>query len=345
MSKTTSVSMRDLAEIAGVSVMTVSRALKNNPKISEGTRASIQKLAKEKGYRVNPLVSAQMASIKARKLSKYQATIGLILNTPDEGVWVGVKRVINGVKKACDDMDFAYDVFDLANEELSPRTLERILRSRGILALIETPASKDLSHYGLDFSNLIVVSSNPGRLPQTFHRVTPDHYGNMDMLLRHLADAGFRRLGLMIPQEVDTRINYLWSSRFLAFQQREKLGNVPPFMPENTSSFEVEPFRKWFDRYHPDVLIVSSQELFQTDFFESAGIEIPGDVEVVKVNINDLSRGFSGVDMMSEEVGAECVRLTSQLLYQNEFGVPKNPISVLLPGRMVEGNMCPSLTQ
>lgn len=45
--------MSDLARLAGVSAITVSRALKNSPLVSEGTRKHIQALAREHGYTLN----------------------------------------------------------------------------------------------------------------------------------------------------------------------------------------------------------------------------------------------------------------------------------------------------
>ena len=45
--------MEDLAEIAGVSTITVSRALRNSPLVTEKTREKIQKIAEAQGYRLN----------------------------------------------------------------------------------------------------------------------------------------------------------------------------------------------------------------------------------------------------------------------------------------------------
>ena len=337
--------MRDLAALAGVSVMTVSRALKNNPRISQSTRERIRALAEKHGYRINPLVSAQMANIRARRLVEYEATIGLLIYTPPSGLWIGARKVIEGIHETCDDLGFKCDVFDLADTTIRQSDLNRILKSRGIQAVIEAPMIDDLTHYNIDLDDLIVISSNPGTLPQTFHRVCPDHYGNMDMLLRKVYQCGFRRPGLMVPHDIDDRLNHLWSSRFLAFQQTEKLGKVPPYMPETTSDFSTERFGKWFGRYTPDILIVTSQELFEDRFFEAAGLKIPDDIEVAKININDRSKGFSGIDLMSNEVGRSCVNLLARLMYHNEYGKPDKPISVLVPGEWIMGKMCPSFNR
>jgi len=45
--------MEDLAAIAGVSAITVSRALRNSPLVTEKTRAKVRAIAEEQGYRLN----------------------------------------------------------------------------------------------------------------------------------------------------------------------------------------------------------------------------------------------------------------------------------------------------
>ena len=49
-----SIRLEDLATIAGVSIATVSRALNNNPAVSEQTKQRIWKLAREHGYLFRP---------------------------------------------------------------------------------------------------------------------------------------------------------------------------------------------------------------------------------------------------------------------------------------------------
>jgi DNA-binding LacI/PurR family transcriptional regulator len=47
------VTMEDLAKIAGVSTITVSRALRDSPLVTDNTREKIRKIAQEQGYRFN----------------------------------------------------------------------------------------------------------------------------------------------------------------------------------------------------------------------------------------------------------------------------------------------------
>lgn len=55
MSQSSSITMRDIAEALGISVATVSRALKNSPRISEEQREKVQQYAKAHNYYPNAL--------------------------------------------------------------------------------------------------------------------------------------------------------------------------------------------------------------------------------------------------------------------------------------------------
>ena len=59
--------LRSMATEAGVSVTTVSLALRNSRSISVATRKRIQKLARDRGYASNALVSAVFSQIRLRK--------------------------------------------------------------------------------------------------------------------------------------------------------------------------------------------------------------------------------------------------------------------------------------
>ena len=60
--------MKHVAQAAGVSVMTVSLALRRAPSIPEATRQRVLAEAARLGYRRNPLVSALMAGLRGRKI-------------------------------------------------------------------------------------------------------------------------------------------------------------------------------------------------------------------------------------------------------------------------------------
>ncbi|PKL99341.1 MAG: LacI family transcriptional regulator [Gammaproteobacteria bacterium HGW-Gammaproteobacteria-7] len=66
--------MADIAKAAGVSESTVSRALADNPVVSARTRAHVQKIASEAGYRINPIAR----SLRSRRTGIISVAIPLV---------------------------------------------------------------------------------------------------------------------------------------------------------------------------------------------------------------------------------------------------------------------------
>lgn len=323
--------------------MTVSRALRNSSEVNAKTKARIRGLAESMGYRTSPLVSANMAGIRASKRVVYRATIGIITETPKGGEWVGTQKLIDAVVKECDAIGFKADVFDLSKPAIAKGDLGRVLRSRGIQGIIQVPMVRDPSDIPIDFSEFTAVVCNAGSLPQKFHRVCPDHYGNMDMLLKRIRALGYRRIGLMIARDLDALLNHLSSSRFLAFQQTERIPKIPIFMPAGREDYHASTFREWFDKHRPEISITTCETIFRDHFFENAGLSIPEDLAVVKANINRSRKYLSGISEESAEVGSTAVHTLAQLLFQNERGLPDKPMSVLVPGKWVEAGTVPGV--
>lgn len=344
MSKIQPVSIRDLARKTGYSAMTVSRALRNSVNVNPETKKRIHEMADKLGYRQNPLVSANMAGIRASKRVTYQATIGIIHETPPGGEWVGTQKLIEAVIAECEAMGFKPDLFDLAKPEFARGDLNRVLRSRGIQGIIQAPMIRETADLPLDFSQFTLVGCNPGTLPQKFHRVSPDHYGNMDMLLNRIRNLGYKRIGLMIARDLDIFLNHLSSSRFLAFQQTERIPKIPIYMPAGREDYRPDSFREWFDKHRPEIAITTCETIFRNHFFEDSGLKIPDELAVVKANINRSRKYLSGISEESAEVGATAVHTLAQLLFQNERGLPAKPMSVLVPGKWVEAGTVPSVS-
>lgn len=71
------ITIKDLAEKLNISVSTVSRALKDNPEISQQTRKTVQALAKELGYKPNPIAVA----LKTHKSNTIGVVVPQIVST------------------------------------------------------------------------------------------------------------------------------------------------------------------------------------------------------------------------------------------------------------------------
>ena len=99
MSKKTT--LQDLADIAGVSIATISRALNNSPSVNEQTKREIWRLAREQGYGFRPNMPTA--------IDQSSATISIIVPTPQgRAGWLMdpfFQQLLGAVGQAAQDQD------------------------------------------------------------------------------------------------------------------------------------------------------------------------------------------------------------------------------------------------
>ena len=79
--------MQDVAQAAGVARSTVSLALRGDRSIPPATRDRILAVAKRMGYRANPLVSALMSALHARRTSHKHTVLAYVTSDPEDAPW------------------------------------------------------------------------------------------------------------------------------------------------------------------------------------------------------------------------------------------------------------------
>ena len=150
-------SLKDLAQILGVSIPTVSRALKNSPEISRELCAKVQKLAKEMNYHPNPF------AMSLRKNTP--RTIGVIV--PDI-----VTHFFASILSGIEDTAIAI----------------------GCLSQETTDYDHWLS---LDDMNMPLVLFDRVCMPERFSTVVADGVHSAQMATQHLLDHGSKRIAFI----------------------------------------------------------------------------------------------------------------------------------------------------
>jgi LacI family transcriptional regulator len=79
--------MEDIAHAAGVSRSTVSRALRNDPRLKSDTCERVQKMASELGYRPNPFVATLMADLQRKRRPSTNSTFAFVTAHPSREGW------------------------------------------------------------------------------------------------------------------------------------------------------------------------------------------------------------------------------------------------------------------
>ena len=129
------VTLKDIAERAGVTSATVSMVINNKPNISEATRRKVLKIAKELNYYPN-VIARGLATRKSN-------SIGVIVPNLASSF---VVRILQGIKSTNRDVDYTVTLFDtVGQKENESQLFQRLARERRIdgAILIGTTVSED----------------------------------------------------------------------------------------------------------------------------------------------------------------------------------------------------------
>lgn len=189
MTTTKHTSLKDLARILGVSVPTVSRALKDSPEISRELCEKTKQLAREMNYRPNPF------AMSLRKNTP--RIIGVIV--PDI-----VTHFFSSILSGIEDMAVANGYFVIITTshesyEHEKRNIENLvsMRVEGIIACLSQETT-DYSHWeALANINMPLILFDRVCLPERFSTVIADGAESAQAATQHLLDTGSRRVAFI----------------------------------------------------------------------------------------------------------------------------------------------------
>jgi LacI family transcriptional regulator len=330
--------LRQIAKSAGVSVSTISYALRHDPKIPAATALRINRIADRLGYRPNPAISALMAHIKAARKPKSKERIAFVWidhrpggpNEPFD------RQCIEGARSRAEEAGYEIDEFHLTDPGMSAARLNGILRARGISGVVfsgcETRTEVNLH---LDWNSFSCAVIGNARWNPELHRAGHYHFMGMRRIMLELSIRGYTRPAVLLQSNVDDRANRTWEGAFLAFhpnppQARRFLLRI------NEPIKAGSPAEKWLYEVQPDALIVTHAEDIKAAQVASrkAGIEMG----FVVGSLDWKPPGVAGIDPGHSMIAANAVDLVLGQIHRNERGIPAYPKELLFDGHWVEGS-------
>lgn len=324
---------REIAKRAGVSIATVSFALRNRPKVSEQTRRRIKSIAAECGYRPNPMVTALMSQHR-RRAGRQQMRAIIVSFSPgwvpeEEGGHSTFARFRDGERAACDETGFILEGMLWGQFEESSRRVFSQLRSRGVPGVVFRGGTvPEWCLSGWDNYAFAALGS-PIRSINA-HLSMADIYGNAWLVMDELASLGYRRIGFVLHRSL--RANHRALSAYMGWVEINGYETPSPLIVDH---WQPDVFLQWFKQGQPDVIVVSSGE--PIDYLSAAGFRIPGDVGIAHLDLDDSWKHLAGVRQNNFETGRAAVHLVIDQINRNVFGVPEHPRSVLVKGDWLAG--------
>jgi LacI family transcriptional regulator len=339
-SPSSSLTMRELAEIAGVSKMTVSLALRGHSKISPATRDRIRALAEKMGYRPNPLVQTLMANLRSTRPANYHSTIAWVTAFPTRDGWSQHwvhKHYHRGAVARAAALGYKIETFWALAPRMSGTALTRMLRARGIRGLIIPPVVTPGTRLDIEWEHFssatIGYSFNEPRL----HRTAANLREGMSRALAECEKRGFKRIGFAIPASTDARVNHSWLAGYLAWQQFIPKKDRLPVLLEPGPLEELLPV--WLSTHRPDVIISPNVEFLK--WLPALGKRIPEDISLVSLSYPDdkdpATARISGLNQNNFTIGEAAVDLVVSQLQHNDTGLPPHPRVMLIDGFWNEG--------
>ncbi|MCC6415551.1 MAG: LacI family DNA-binding transcriptional regulator [Opitutaceae bacterium] len=338
------VSMRDLARIAKVSHVTVSKALRNDPKISLATRRRIQELAQKQAYRPDPLLRALAEYRRDRRTRAYQATLAWLDFYPQPH---GMDRILDfrqyreGAMARAQELGYKLEIIAPGQSRLGDDALKRILLARGIQGLLLPPQPHDNAVLTHDFAEFTAVTFGFSLKQPQFHLITNHQFHSSALAARVLREYGYRRIALMLTQQTDERSLHNFLGGFLTEQAQWPASHRVPhlvFDEKEGNERDVQPYLPWIRRHKPDAILTSSLPATR-DLLNMAGLRIPDDVAMAGTAVPDAGR--AGINQNSIEIGRVAVDTLIGMLYRNERGVPAIAHRILIDGYWQDGPTAP----
>ncbi len=217
--------IKDVAQMAGVSVATVSRVLNHHPYVSEDKKAAVLRAMEQANYNRN---------INAVHLSKGQTNlIGVVVpfsNHPYFGL------LIEGIANEALRQNYKLVLFQTNYE--TDRELEALamLKDKQIDALVicSRISPWHLIEEYLSYGPIVVCENTRGtNVSSTF----VDHYGSFFQALEYLHSKGYRKIGYCLGREMGANSD-LRRTAYQDFLQKYKLAFNPNFVFYNCFNFE-----------------------------------------------------------------------------------------------------------
>ncbi len=190
------ITMKDIAKIAGVSVNTVSRALNDRPEINEETKRNIKRIARELDYVPNS-IAASLASQKSKSL-------GLVIPDLCDPFFALQAR---GVEDAARER--GYSVVIINTDEIPENELTAIntlygIRVAGVILTSVSFATEHIKKMKRRGLPLVLLNRYSRQLDTNY--VINDHKKGSYMATKHLLGLGHKRIGIILGPDQITSV-------------------------------------------------------------------------------------------------------------------------------------------
>lgn len=325
--------LRDVAKHSGLSLATVSMALRERKHFPAPTLARIHKAVKALGYRSDPMLAALSAHRWKRSVPSGSTLVALAdgekLNEERELV---ERARVHGYK---------LEVLQIQDYP-DGQHLSDILYHRGILGLIVGPITTPGFCESFEWSRFLAVSIGEGFYRPPVHVIMPNHFQAVQEAWDQVWAHGYRHIGLALFDAM-SYIDY--QDRCGAFLARQQFASDAPRIPVlitmgrpgHDKSESQRCMTKWVRQHKVEVVLAFNSAFYW--LLREAGWRIPEQVNVIDLFIRNraVKPQLPGLILPEKEIAHRAIDWLDSLLRTGERGVPVFPATMAINMQWDEG--------
>lgn len=339
--------LRSLATEAGVSVATMSFALRGLPEVSAATRDRLREFAARRGYRLNPLVAAVYSQVRTRKSQGDHNVIAYLNTWWPKRAWETCNTKtgqFRGASQRAAELGFRVQNFWLREPGMSPARLAQIFKARGIRGILIGPVQHQNAPLEFPWEDFALATIGYSLHAPAISRACHAHFRGMHRAMDELIARGYKRIGYVTSQDLEDRVNSLWGAAYRLNQHRLSARHrIAPLI------FEADARRgaleRWLAKTRPDAIVNALPGVFE--LLTDLGLRPPAGLGFVHLDLPThlKNANVTGVDQLWEVVGAGALELVANQLYTNTSGLPAHPVTHLVEGTWIEGGTLQTLAK
>ncbi|MBC2593838.1 LacI family DNA-binding transcriptional regulator [Ruficoccus amylovorans] len=317
-----------IAEALNLSVMTVSRALRNHPDLTEATKQRVRQKAEELGYRKH-LEKASLAQGKQAQRATIQR-IGILLfkqdnNNEDPLNFETTRKIFASIQEECQSLGIETPVETLPQDSPKRSTLIKNRSIEGLLLMGRYPSGITDALGGipaLAVSNFIECVGIP--------HVVADNFHGMRKTTEHLISLGHRKILFIGSDQPNTQ---LFQERAYGYQAAMQAHDLKPNIIFLNSCRNNLPLQE-ISRY--TAIACSNDNLaYQVQAgLMDAGLKLPEDCSMASfdnIHVDEHAMPITSYEPDWELLGSTAVNL----LTSPPPNFLNNDIAVTIPGKLI----------
>lgn len=311
--------IKEVAEAAGVHYSTVSLALRGDPRVSAGTVEAVRREATRLGYVRN----AAFALMGSRSRGAEHHAGGLPIAVVRQRSLEGKRQVTvsnrEAMRKRCAELGYACSEHWL-DEHPSVGALTRMLSARGVVGVVFDFIHDDAVVRHPGWAEFALVARNVVDRALPVDTVRTDNFAAVIGALRRMHQAGHRRIGVICEQRARASDEDL-ATRGAAYAGLAELGCAPRVL--SCAHGDLAAMTAWVETEKPGALLVRTGSTL-TGLIER-GVRLPAAVSMI--TRESLHLPYAGMVKDNHRIVAACIEWLDMSLRHGRTGLPKAPES------------------